>query len=87
MNVNPFRIAKWVLEKFWYWLGWSLIFFGLMFVLTSVGNSQELMIAYSFGSFWITTSFMDRIRERWNGKLSRKQGSPDLSRKQGSPDL
>jgi len=69
MTPHPFRLAKWILDKFWYWLGWSLIFLGLMFVLTSVGSSRELFIAYSFGSFWITTALMNWMRERWNGKL------------------
>lgn len=70
MAPNLISTAKWILDKFWYWFGWSMIFLGIMFVLTSVGNSRELIIAYSFGSFWISTAFMDRIRERWNGKLS-----------------
>lgn len=70
MDPNPFSLARWILDKFWYWFGWSLIFLGLMFVMTSVGNSRELFIVYSFGSFWITTTLMDWARKRWNGKLS-----------------
>lgn len=46
-----------------------MIFLGIMVVFSSVGSSQELIVAYSFVSFWITTVFMNWIRKRWNGKL------------------
>lgn len=70
MILNPFGIARWALDKFAYWLLWSLLFLGLMVVFTQFGSPRWMIIAYSFVAFTITTACMDFVRERWRGRVS-----------------
>lgn len=63
--MNPFGLARWVLDKLGYWLGWSIFYTLLVTVLTAIFGTERLaVLACSFFSFWATTSLMDYLRER-----------------------
>lgn len=62
--LNPFGLARWFLDKFAYWLFWSILFLVVMAALTQIGNSRALTLIWSFAAFWITTFLMSYVRER-----------------------
>ncbi|KUO41642.1 MAG: hypothetical protein AVW05_00860 [Hadesarchaea archaeon DG-33] len=71
--MNPFGLARWIFDKFWYWMVWSTIFALLMLLLTNVlGNDHVVVTVCSFFIFWGTNFTMDYLKERVFQKVVRR---------------